>query len=510
MFIAIPLQYKPSWQALPWVTVLLILVNCVVYFGWQVPEEKAVQRLSAFYAQTPLPEIEGPAYVGYLRARAGRSGKARDDQRARIIEKLVQRKNWPMLYEAMWEDGQFRTRLLAGQIVGSSDPDADTWRQARADFTPREPRPFTTHWAQSYEADAPARPSTWLTATFLHGGFAHLLGNMVFLFLFGFTLEAAMGPLLYLACYLVGGLGASALAGWAYAGMGSYGVGASGAIAALMSMYVVLYGMRRIRFFYWVLFYFNFARWPALVVLPVYIGEQLLQHFFGDAGVSYMAHLGGLLTGALLMGGLKLVRTFEDPAEQAEKRNAPSREQAARAEELALLTAKARQLANQLAFADAAQVWRQAARLAPRDVQVLGAWLDCARHEPASDDFHAAARRIFRLPTHDTAARQLLHRAWRLYLEKAKPAMRLDPAEMQALVRAFAVQQQWQDADGLARALARMNPPPEGWPQTLQQLAASLVRAGRMEQARAWLPELQRHAPGGELTRLLAKPGGLD
>jgi len=274
-----------------------------------------------------------------------------------------------------------------------------------------------------------------------------------------------------------------------------------------MAMYVVLYGLRRIRFFYMVFFYFNYARWPALAVLPVYMGVELLQHFLSGPGVAYMAHLGGLLTGALLMGSLKLVRTFEDPAEQAAKRNAPDPEQTRRAEELALLTAKARQLTTQLAFADAAKTWHQAARLAPRDVQVLGAWFDCARHEPASEEFHAAARRIFRLPAHDVPARQLVHRAWRLYLETAKPAVRLAPAEMQSLVRAFAVQQQWQDADGLARALARMNPPPEGWPQTLEQLVASLMRAGRTDQARGWLPQLQHYAPDGELTRLLVKGG---
>ncbi|MDR0274651.1 MAG: rhomboid family intramembrane serine protease [Burkholderiaceae bacterium] len=508
MFLAIPLQHKPSWNALPWVTILLILVNCTIYFGWQVPEEKAVERMAAFYVETPLPEIEGTAYAGYLRERAERSGKRRDDMRAEMIERVVQRKNWPMLYEAMWDDDGFRARLLAGQIIGPDNPEADAWREARASFTPHEPQPFTTRWALSFEEGAPTRLVTWLTAAFLHGSFIHLLGNMVFLFLFGFTLEAALGPLLYLACYLIGGIGASALETVAYAGMGNYGLGASGAIAALMSMYVVLYGLRRIRFFYMVLFYFNYARWPALAVLPAYIGVELYGHLRGGSNVGYMAHLGGLLTGALLMGSLKLVRTFEDPSEQAARRNAPSQAETGRAEELARLIAKARQFTSQLAFADAAKIWRQAARLAPRDGRVLGAWLNCARHDPASEDFHAAARRIFRLPAHDAPTRQLLHRAWRTYLETAKPSVRLGLAEMQALVRAFAVQQEWNDADGLARALARINPPPEGWAETVQQLAANLARAGRMEEARAWLPQLQRHAPGGELTRLLVKGSG--
>ena len=82
-------------------------------------------------------------------------------------------------------------------------------------------------------------PGRWLTVAFLHGSTGHLLGNMLFLFLFGFSVELALGRGLYLAFYLLGALGASALAAWAYAGKGSYGLGASGAVSALMGMYAV-------------------------------------------------------------------------------------------------------------------------------------------------------------------------------------------------------------------------------------------------------------------------------
>jgi membrane associated rhomboid family serine protease len=484
-------------------TVLLILVNCWVFFAWQMPEENAVWRMARVYAGTPLPAIEGPAYARDLRARADRTGTWRSQKIADQAERMVKDKSWPRLYESMWHDQDFRRRLLSDQIIRPGNADYTAWREARADFSPREPQPFTLHWSQDFDPDAPDRLITWLTSTFLHGGMGHLLGNMVFLFLFGFTLEAALGPLLYLACYLVGGIGASALAAWAYAGTGGYGLGASGAISALMGMYVVLYGLKRIPFFYMVLFYFNFACWPAVVVLPVWMLYELAQHLTGRSGVGNMAHLGGLIAGGLLMGGLKLVRRFDDPALKV-SRAAGREDPGADETELARLGAQARQLTDRLAFAEAARVWQQAARLAPRDPEVLDAWLACARHDPASESFHAAARQIFGLPAHDAQTRQLLHRAWRLYLATAKPSVRLRPVDMQALVRAFVVGQEWQDAENLARALSRMNPPPRGWTQTVQQLASGLARAGRMEQARAWLPQLQRHAPGDELTRWLA------
>lgn len=109
---------------------------------------------------------------------------------------------------------------------------------------------------------------TWLTAAFLHASTGHLLGNMVFLFLFGFSVEPGPGRWRYLAFYLLGAVGGSLMAGWAYAGQGSYGLGASGAVSALMGMYAVLYRLRRVRFFYQLFFYFNYVTAPALLLLP--------------------------------------------------------------------------------------------------------------------------------------------------------------------------------------------------------------------------------------------------
>jgi membrane associated rhomboid family serine protease len=83
------------------------------------------------------------------------------------------------------------------------------------------------------------------------------------------------------------------LSGWAYAGTGGYGLGASGAVAALMGMYAVMYRLRRIRFFYQLFFYFNYVTAPALILLPAWIANEVLQHFFSGQGVGYMPTWGG-------------------------------------------------------------------------------------------------------------------------------------------------------------------------------------------------------------------------
>ena len=86
--------------------------------------------------------------------------------------------------------------------------------------------------------------------------------------------------------------------------------------------------------------------------------------------------------------------------------------------------------------------------------------------------------------------------------------MRLSPTTVQSLLRTFVALGEWRDAESLARALMRSKPLPEGWPDTVQMLASGLARAGRLDDARAWLPELQRQLPNGEVTRWLARTVG--
>ena len=66
MFYAIPLESRPSWRNPPWVTVLLILVNMLVFWGPQRAEEQAQERAAQFYLQSSLPKLELPPYVAWL------------------------------------------------------------------------------------------------------------------------------------------------------------------------------------------------------------------------------------------------------------------------------------------------------------------------------------------------------------------------------------------------------------------------------------------------------------
>jgi membrane associated rhomboid family serine protease len=160
----------------------------------------------------------------------------------------------------------------------------------------------------------PAQPETWLTpltAMFLHGNILHIAGNMLFLAIFGPNVEDAMGPVRYIAFYIVGGL--VALAAQILVGPNSTAptLGASGAIAAVLGGYILLYPRARILSLVFIFFFVTIIEVPAVLMLGFWFLEQV---YFGSAnltnpvggggGVAYFAHVGGFIFGLLLIRAL--------------------------------------------------------------------------------------------------------------------------------------------------------------------------------------------------------------
>ncbi|MBT2303670.1 rhomboid family intramembrane serine protease [Variovorax paradoxus] len=487
MFYAIPLESRPTWRNPPWMTVLLILVNMLVFWGPQRAEDKAEQRAAQFYVQSVLPKLELPPFVAWLQETRSANAPA--------ARRLLARGEFEPLLEGLQQEKDFLKKLHGEAVITPAHPQYGEWKRDRQQYEAQLPAPFTTRWSQDHNKDAAFEPWTWITSAFLHGSTGHLLGNMLFLFLFGFSVELALGRGLYLSFYLLGAVGASALAAWAYAGKGSYGLGASGAVSALMGMYAVMYRLRRIRFFYQLFFYFNYVTAPALILLPAWIANELLQHFVGGQGIAYMAHLGGLLTGALLMAAAMRWRRLHLPEASA----------SATPDAFAQHVAAARRLAGEMKFEAACAEWRAAAQLEPDDADTLRAWFNTAKLWPAGEDFHRAAHRIFRLKPQDLVTLELQHASYKTYLDHAKPGARLKPDDMARLARRFTRAQQFTDAERLCQALLKTAPEHPDLADTLSLCANGLMQAGRREQALGWLPHLLRLAPEDMVTRMLQK-----
>jgi membrane associated rhomboid family serine protease len=145
-----------------------------------------------------------------------------------------------------------------------------------------------------------------LTSMFLHGGWLHLLGNMLFLWIFGNNVEDRLGRARFLAFYVVGGI-AAALTQVVIDPQSTIPlVGASGAIAAALGAYIVLFPGARILSLLFLGFFIQVIEVPALIVLGYWFALQLFSGFaaFGaetaQGGVAFFAHIGGFVMGALV------------------------------------------------------------------------------------------------------------------------------------------------------------------------------------------------------------------
>jgi membrane associated rhomboid family serine protease len=153
------------------------------------------------------------------------------------------------------------------------------------------------------------QPPTWetvFTSMFLHGSVLHLAGNMLFLWIFGNNVEDRLGRILFLVFYLLGGLAALGLQVLVDPDSAAPTIGASGAIAAVLGGYVLLFPRARVVTVVFLIIIFTVIELPALLVLLLWFAEQavfastdLITPTGSSGGVAYWAHIGGFLFGLL-------------------------------------------------------------------------------------------------------------------------------------------------------------------------------------------------------------------
>ena len=156
---------------------------------------------------------------------------------------------------------------------------------------------------------APDQPPTILTlfsSMFMHGGILHLGGNMLFLWIFGNNVEDSMGHVKFIAFYLLGGL--AALFGQIIIEPNAAvpTIGASGAVAAVLGGYILLYPRARVVTLIFIVFFFTILELPAMLILGFWFLQQVAFGYFdlanpagGGGGVAYFAHIGGFVFGLI-------------------------------------------------------------------------------------------------------------------------------------------------------------------------------------------------------------------
>lgn len=291
--IIVPTEKQFTWRHAPIVLFFIVLLNLLIFFFYQSGDTQKIQQAFSSYQENDYFEREWPIFVNYLEEKKELElletyrQQYRDEEYEQILGDMLMREEF---YDYLKEH--------AGNFFYQDFYSQWSVERERIHKLVRS----LSYFAHGLIANN-LQVTDFLTHQFLHGDIMHLLGNMFFLIVCGFAVEAAVGHWRFLLFYLVAGIAgglAQVVSDWKGA---TPLVGASGAISGVMAMYLAVFRLKRIEFFYWFFFFAGYFRAPALLILPFYIGKEL-HSFFTDAesNVAFMAHAGGFVAGTLLIG----------------------------------------------------------------------------------------------------------------------------------------------------------------------------------------------------------------
>ena len=438
----LPLDRKPDWRNPPLITLIILVINVLFWYIWQTNDDKYSVEANEYYVYSGLYKTELKEFEKYR--------DIKDQLTDMDIDKFS-RATQKRVYE-MQKDGEFQNKLDADELIKPGDVGYDDWRSKRTKYDYLSDRVIANKYGLT-----PSKP-TWLTYwtnMFLHGSNSHLWGNMFFFVLMGYVVELILGRTLYLIGYLFSGL----TAGWLYVLLYPHsaipGVGASGAIAGVMGMYVVIFGLRKVNFFYFLFVYFDYVKAPAILMLPFFVAYQAVIHFVFHTNVNVAAHIGGLFGGALFAGVLKFIPGAINIEYVDEKR----KEDTFHAD-----YQQALQLMSSMKIDEAREKFESLLKQRPNDLNLKQQLYTVSKYNPASEPYHQYAAQLLNLPGSDKTTVKIVHDTFVEYAAKAKPKPRWSPELMISMATRFAASGYMEDAEKLvnfmlkAKADFRRNP----------------------------------------------------
>ena len=481
MFV-VPITGKISWRNPPAATIAVILINCLVFFALQSGDFRRFSAAERYYMESGLAEIEVRCYLDDR----PETGGADPTVETLDVDSLLS------YHREIETDADFLRRMRAGDIIAADSTEYRHWRRLRTTY---EKQLAEVVFMRYGFRPADPRPATMVSYMFLHGGIGHLIGNMIFLWIVGCALEMGFGRVMYLGIYLLGGI-VAVLAYWMVYRTNTLPlVGASGAIAALMGAFTVLFGCKKVNIFYSLGVYFNYVKIPAIILLPVWVGNEVFRLFFtGVAHVAYVAHIGGMLGGALMgvVGG-KILGLFDAGVLREEPQD-----------EITPLMARALKHITRLERDQARRLLADILKRDPANLAALTHLFNLEKTEPQNPGFHSAAADLLSLTARDSSSWHRAADIYREYTTLAHPP-RLTP---DLFLRMSAVCSATGDTDASRRilfALLRQKSDLPGIGASLLKLAAVYHKAGHLEHWRRCLLAVSRVYPDSAEAQMAKK-----
>jgi len=454
----IPLTDKISWRNPPVVTVVLILMNCLVYFIFQFDDQKKYFKAEELYFTSGLAEIEIKRYVEYRNTSDNESSLY--DAKGRLNQKQALR-----YYQEMIKDSDYLDRLRNDEIITPRDSEYQKWKELRDEY--EYLRAEITGLKYGFKP-AEHKPITFLTHMFLHGSSGHLFGNMLFLWLVGCMLEMGGGRKFYSTSYILTGFGAVTLFWLINPKSPIPLVGASGAIAGLMGAFTVLYYKKKVKIFYSLGFYFNYLKVRAIFLLPIWVANEFYQLFFGGiSNVAYVAHIGGLISGAILgFINLKFLHSFNADVLEPEPED-----------EVSPIIEKALQYVRKLDMETGGKLLEEALTKAPDHIGAMTHLFNVRKSNPQDPGFHEITTKLLNRLTLENDKYDSAKKIFDEYTELTKRP-RLSPKLYFKMISILTSTGALEKAERILAMFLKQKPDFPGIPTALLKLATGYRQKG--------------------------------
>ena len=481
--IIIPLDKKFSWSNPPFITFLLISLNIVIFFFLQYNDNSKFIEANNFYFRSGLSKIELPEYKKYLKKQGGSNF-------VNQWEKYINNEQSPWFFQ-MESDKGFMDALRSELIITSEDSIYSVWKRKRQNLDNQLNNIIT--WKYSLKAGKPEL-SGIVAHMFLHGSFWHLFGNMIFLLALGFIIELSLKRSWFLICYFLCGLSSVLLYIPFESNSLTPSIGASGAIAGLMGMYTVLFNIKKIRFFYFIYFYFDYVKLPAIFLLPLWLGFEIYQQivYSNVSNVNYLAHIGGLIGGALISLFLLKFKpksiNHEFISENESKEMFESEFE------------KACQYIKEVKSEKAIPILKKLLTQQSNNREVLFKYYQASKYEVGSDFHHDAALRILNLKEIEPAANKLIKETLNEYLGVSKP--RLTASLIRSLFKRLLKTGSLKEAEKLLKIMLQQPEKFSDLPHHLLSMINAFNKVSEVEQVKNYTVCLNKNYPNSQEAKL--------